>query len=194
MGHRAGQDIAGLQGVQIVGLAHPLRLSTGKPVHRLSGLVGVQRLNDKAGGAAYPGQYGNVPHGAVLSAVGALGKGHHGLHSAQLKPQLTLDVKGQSGGLQALAAGHSSTQLGGGHAQNGSCLRYDMHASSFIPLSVVFGSWTGAVWESQLHFIKTYASAIADICILCGFALYYICMRCARHTGGAHTRRLPTDD
>ncbi|MGL0910084.1 hypothetical protein ACSTB0_13670, partial [Faecalibacterium wellingii] len=44
----------------LAGLAHPLCLSTGKPVHRLSGLVGVQRLNDKAGGAAYPGQYGNV--------------------------------------------------------------------------------------------------------------------------------------
>ena len=75
MGHGAGQDIAGLQSVQIVGLAHLLRQRAGEPVEGLTVLVGVQRLDHKAGGAAHPRQHRNVPHGAVCGTIGALGKG-----------------------------------------------------------------------------------------------------------------------
>ena len=97
MSHSAGQNVAGLQGVQIIRLAHPLRLGTRQPVKGLPVLVGVQPLDHKTGGTAYTGQYGDIPHGTALGTIGALGKGHHGLHPAKLKPKLALGIKRQRG-------------------------------------------------------------------------------------------------
>ena len=36
--------------------------------------------------------------------------------------------------------------------------------------------------------LQRYAAVCADICILCGFALYYICMRSTRYAGGGTHR------
>ena len=99
MGHDAGQDVAGLELVEVFGLAHPLCFGAGEAVDRLTGLVGVHPLDDKAGGAAHPRQHRNVPHGAALSPIGTLAKGHHGLYPAQVEPELALGVKGKGSAL-----------------------------------------------------------------------------------------------
>ena len=91
MGHDAGQDVAGLKLVEVFGLAHPLGLGPGEPVEGLSVFVGVDALNDEAGGATHPRQHGDVPHAAGVGPVGALSEGHH-------------------------AAGHRGPQLGGAQA------------------------------------------------------------------------------
>ena len=135
MGHGAGQDIPGLQSVQIVGLAHPLRLRAGKPVHGLAVLAGVQPFHHKAGGAAHPGQHGDIPHSAGFGTVGALGKGHHGFDPADLEPQLTLGVKGQRRGLQNFAVRHGGAQLGGAQAGGGTVVAFGtvcLHHLSFL--------------------------------------------------------------
>ena len=116
MGHDAGQDVAGLELVEVFGLAHPLGLGPGEPVEGLSVFVGVDALNDEAGGATHPRQHGDVPHAAGVGPVGALSEGHHGPAAAQLEPKLTLGVEGQSGALQNFAAGHRGPQLGGAQA------------------------------------------------------------------------------
>ena len=69
-----------------------LRQRAGEPVEGLTVLVGVQRFDHKAGGAAHPRQHRNVPHGAALSPIGTLAKGHHGLYPAQVEPELALGV------------------------------------------------------------------------------------------------------
>ena len=135
MGHGAGQDIAGLQGVQIVGLAHLLRQRAGEPVEGLTVLVGVQRFDHKAGGTAHPRQHRNVPHGAVCGTIGALGKGHHGSHPADLEPQLALGIKGQSSGLQDLAVCHGGAQFSGGQARSRTVVAFgtvSLHHLSFL--------------------------------------------------------------
>ena len=131
----AGQDIAGRKGIEIIGLAHPLRFCAGKPVEGLPVLVGVQSLHHKAGGAAHPRQHGNVPHGAVFGSVGALHKGHHGPDAAQVEPQLPLGVKGQGGGLQNLVAGHGGPQLCSGQPGGGTVIAFGtvcLHHLSFL--------------------------------------------------------------
>ena len=99
VGHGTGQDIPGRKGVQILRLAQPLRLGAGKPVAGRAVLVRVQPLDDKTGGASHPGQHRNIPHGTGFGTVCALGKGHHRLYAAQLKPQLPPGVKGKGSGL-----------------------------------------------------------------------------------------------
>ena len=79
VGHCAGQDVPGREGVQILCLAHPLCLSPGKQVVGLAVFPGLHPFDHKAGGAAHPRQHCNVPHGAALSPIGTLAKGHYGL-------------------------------------------------------------------------------------------------------------------
>ena len=116
MGHDAGQDVAGLELVEVFGLAHPLGFGAGEAVDSLSVFVGVDALDDKAGGPAYPRQYGDVPYAASVGPVGALPEGHYSPAAAQLEPELTLGVEGQRRALQDLAAGHRGPQFGGAQA------------------------------------------------------------------------------
>ena len=116
MGHDTGQDVAGLELVEVFGLAHPLGLGPGEPVEGLSVFVGVDALNDEAGGATHPRQYGDVPYTAGVGSVGTLPEGHYSPAAAQLEPELTLGVEGQRRALQDLAAGHRGPQLGGAQA------------------------------------------------------------------------------
>ena len=106
VGHGAGEDIAGLERVEVIGLAHPLCFGAGEAVDRLTGLVGVHPLDDKAGGPPDPRQDRNVPHAAGLGSVGTLFKGHHGPQPAKLKPQLAGGIERQCRALQNFAAGH----------------------------------------------------------------------------------------
>ena len=135
MGHGARQDIAGRQGVEILRLAHPLGLSPGEPVERLAALIGIQRFNDKTGGAAHPCQHGNIPHRAVFRSVGTLGKGHHRFGAAQLKAELPLGIKGEGGALQNLAVGYGGPQLRGGEAVSTAVVAFGsecLHHLSFL--------------------------------------------------------------
>ncbi len=116
VGHDAGQDVAGLELVEVFGLAHPLGFSAGEAVDSLSVFVGVDALDDKAGGPAYPRQYGDVPYAAGVGPVGALPEGHYSPAAAQLEPELTLGVEGQRRALQDLTAGHRGPQFGGAQA------------------------------------------------------------------------------
>ena len=116
MGHDAGQDVAGLELVEVFSLTHPLGFSAGEAVDSLSVFVGVDALDDKAGGPTYPRQYGDVPYAAGVGPVGALPEGHYSPAAAQLEPELTLGVEGQRRALQDLAAGHRGPQLGGAQA------------------------------------------------------------------------------
>ena len=111
VGHGAGQDVAGAEGVEVVCLAHPLRLGAGEPIAGLAGLIGVQFFDDETGGPTHPREHGNVPHTARLGSVGTLLKGHHGPHPAQFEPQLAGRVERQCSALQNFAAGHGRPQL-----------------------------------------------------------------------------------
>ena len=150
--------------------------------------VGVDTLDDEAGGPSYPRQYGDVPYAAGVGPVGALPEGHYSPAAAQLEPELTLGVEGQRRALQDLAAGHRGPQLGG--AQAGSIAVVVFGTKRLHHLSFLFLCFLGRAWNGSGLSVKTYASAWADICILCGFALYYICMRSKPARRALRTHRL----
>ena len=138
VGHRAGQDVAGHQPVEVVRFAHPLCLGTGKPIEGLTAGVGVQGLDDKAGRAAHPGQDGDIPDRTGLSSVGALGEGHDRLDATQLEPELTLGVKGEGSRLQNFTICHCGVQLGGGQTVRAAVISFgtkSLHHLSFLFLS-----------------------------------------------------------
>ena len=105
VGHDAGQDVAGLELVEVFGLTHPLGLGAGEAVDSLSVFVGVDALDDKAGGPAYPRQYGDVPYAAGRRPRRRTRpKGITARQPPSSNRSLTLGVEGQRRALQDLAA------------------------------------------------------------------------------------------
>ena len=106
----------------------------------------------------------------------------------QVEPQLALGIKGQSSGLQDLAVCHGGAQFSGGQARSRTVVAFG--TVSLHHLSFLFLCFLGRAWNGSGLSVKTYASAWADICILCGFALYYICMRSKPARRALRTHRL----
>ena len=111
MRHRAGNDTAGFQGIQILPTAQPLGQRTGEQKHLLAILVHLGAGDDKAGGAAHPGQHGNILDLLLRADIHTFLKGHVGPLAAQLKAQAALGIKGKGGALQYFAGGDTVIQL-----------------------------------------------------------------------------------
>ena len=144
MGHAAGDDVAGEKSVKIFSFTGLLRFSAGE--QKGTACVQGHLFDHKAGGAAYPGENGDVPHGACSRAVGTFLIGHVSGAAAQLEPQPVVMVKGERRAFQNSTAGCGGPQF----------LFAQVRGTAALPFGLVFHH------DFHPHFIQYWCSGRTD--------------------------------